>query len=54
MRLGQLLDFFDLTGKNHVVTTHNKLILVNRHLHTVEMLHLDQFAALHIHQTGIA
>ena len=53
IRLGQLHDLFDISGKDQFVTAHNELILIYRHCHSVEMVHLDQSASVYVDQPGI-
>ena len=54
MRVLQFQDVLDIAGKHQVVATHDKLVLVDGHCDVVEVAHLDEPAALHVEQSGIA
>ena len=53
MRLSQLHNLLDITGKNKMVTAHYKLILIDGNSHAVKMTHLHQTTTIHIYQARV-
>ena len=49
-----LEDFVYLSGIDQMVTTHDRLVLRDRHRDIVEMIHLDQAAAANVEESGLA